>query len=90
MATETTFEELVRGGSPTRLRVRVAALLGEIDAGLGTDYRVQYLTEANGAQSWMELVQIAHAHASRLLAADLEVHHSANYYLNLHRDFPFS
>lgn len=90
MATETTFEDLVREGSPTRLRVRIAALLGEIDMGLGTDYRLRFLTEAKDAESWMDLVRIAHAHASKTLAADLAIHHSADYYLGLHRDFPFA
>lgn len=85
-----TFEELVREGSPTRLRARVGALLGEVDLTLGTDYRMRFLTEAKDAESWMDLVRVAHDHASRVLAADLSIAHSADYYLRLHRDFPFS
>lgn len=90
MATEMTFEELVLEGSPTRLRVRVSALLGEVDMSLGTDYRIRFLTDAKDAESWMDLVRIAHDHASRTLAADLAIDHSADYYLGLHRDFRFA
>lgn len=83
MATEMTFEELVRGGSPTRLRVRVAGLLGEVDIGMGTDYRARFINDAKDVESWMDLVRVAHDHASRILAADLEIDHDIDYYLSL-------
>ena len=81
MATEMTFEELVRNGSPMRLRVRVAALLGQVDSGLGTEYRARFIEDAKGVESWAELVKIAHRHAIQVLAADLNITQDADFYL---------